>query len=109
MSTIPGEAKSKWWQFQCIGVGSSVVAFLSSLLDDIDVLTRKVSMSNNMLDGVIGCVQMMDAIDYTGPNVHGGILIYKEAVRIDVVIGSTRIKNMKFRVSDETWLSLSAY
>ena len=90
-------------------IGSSDVAFLSSVLDDIDVLTRKVNMSNNMLEGVVGCVQLMDAIDYSGPNVHGGILIYNEAVRIDVVRRSTRIKNMKYRVSEETWLSLCTY
>ena len=80
---IPGEVKLRWWQF-------------SSVLDDIDVLTRKVNMSNNMLEGVIGCVQLMDAINYSGPNIHGEILIYKEAVHIDVVRGSTRIKNMKY-------------
>ena len=72
--------RSQIEQFQCIVIGSSDVAFLSSVLDDIDALTRKVNMSKNMLDGVIGCVQLIDAIDYTGPNVQGGILIYKEAV-----------------------------
>ena len=81
--------------------GTNDASVLAGVLDDVDVLSRQLNLRNNLLDGVIGCVQLSDAIDYTGKNVHGGVLLFKAEVCRSVIETTILIiKNMKYRPSE---------
>ena len=99
--SLSEEVVSKWWKYQAVLSGSNDVSVLAGVLDELDVFSRQLRKKSNLLDGVIGCVQLSDATDYTGINVHGGILVLKVEERYSVVEGTIRIKNMKYRASKD--------